>query len=99
MYSLSSRCMINGTPCEPALDPNDLESGKALRQAIHDPIGEMNDIEKRKSERVHRYKFVGRGKHLVVPIVCRMKCDREFTLFEHRIKFHIAGIIDRLVSC
>ena len=84
-------------PGEPALEPHHLQLGKALGQAVDDPVGEMDHVVPDEAERMHRDEAVEHALGLVVPVIGAVECDRQAHLLQQRIGLHVLVGVHRTV--
>ena len=87
MYSLSSRCIMNGTQARPLSIQNTFSFGKRSGSAVDDPVGQVDHVEEHEAEGVHRDEAVHHADRLVAPVIAGVERERQVHLLQQRIGF------------
>ena len=81
-------------PGEPAFDPQHFEFRETLRQAVDDPVRQMDEVVIDERDRVHRDEAIALLHRLVAPVEAGMKGERLAGRLDRGIERHIAVVID-----
>ena len=89
---------MNGTQASPDLDPDDIELGEALRNAVEHPVGHVDHVEVRERQRMHADEAVDLRERRVGPGEPGVEAERHAGVLQRRIEPHVGIVPDRLVT-
>ena len=89
---------MNGAQRKPALDPDQLELGEALGQAVEHPIGHVDHVEVRERQRVHADEAVDLREGRIGPGEAGVEAERLAGVLQRGIEPHVGIVPDRLVA-
>src|SRR5262249_39674513 len=85
-------------PGKAAFYPHQLQFWETLRQAIDDPVGEMDQAVVHERQRVHRYEAVELQEGRIAPVETRVERQWLARFLDHGIKLHVLVVMHGFVA-